>query len=163
MSYLDRLKAMRSDPFVGFVGDGGMGVLPKQPVPGAEHGLNLLESLQTRSKSEVFQQKKPLAGQDVSPKTYPPQQPTKPTKACFGADLRNSLALYVPQIDLYRCHVCSEPETPDRPLVPVLNPAVKSSDSHAHHWVHHVGACHDEHIRRIAERVEVALADAPPF
>jgi hypothetical protein len=70
-----------------------------------------------------------------------------------GTDLRNSLALYVPQVDPYRCHVCAGRETSDRPLIPVLS----AKPDHPH-WLHR--ACHDEHVRRIDERVALALASS---
>ncbi len=77
--------------------------------------------------------------------------------AITRALVRNSPALYVPQADPYRCHVCGDRETPDRPLVPVIN-AETMTGPDRHHWLHR--ACHDEHIRCQLEAVEAVMAAA---
>lgn len=68
-----------------------------------------------------------------------------------GAMLRNDPALYEPQADPNRCHVCGERETADSPFVAVLTPLPEHR-----HWLHR--ACHPEHVARMAAKAEVALA-----
>lgn len=176
MSYLDRLKARSSGGSVGSVGEGAApecrpghqsrasvgsvgaegGHVSQNEVRGAPSTpRTYLEELQSRLKSEVFRQNKPPSDQTANSETRPLRDPTKPTKALKAADLRNSLALYIPQLDSNRCHVCGGREGPDFPFIPVL-----SAKPECPHWIHE--ACHAEYVRLIDARVEAVLADADP-
>ncbi len=95
-----------------------------------------------------------------------PTVPTGPTEKhdfCRNTDveafrraaLRNSPALFEPQADPNRCHICGERETADAPFIAVL-----TAKPGTHHWLH--ADCHPEHVRRLDARVEAALADDEP-
>jgi len=71
------------------------------------------------------------------------------------AALRNSPALFEPQADPNRCHICGERETADAPFIAVL-----TAKPGARHWLH--ADCHPEHVRRLDARAEAALADDEP-
>ncbi len=79
----------------------------------------------------------------------------QPSDAVRRAELRNSPALFEPQADPNRCHICGERETADAPFIAVL-----TAKPGTHHWLH--ADCHPEHVRRLDARVEAALADDEP-
>ncbi len=79
----------------------------------------------------------------------------KNADAVRRADLRNSPALFEPQLDLNRCYICGGQEEQGRLFIAVL-----TAKPGAPHWLH--ADCHEEHVRRLDTRVEAALADDEP-
>ena len=152
----NREQSAEPDPSVGSVGEAGGRVWAHEGEQAGQHPPHILELLKSKLKTEVFRQKKPPSGSGPISKMRPPHEPTKPTKAFLAADLRNSSALFTPQADSNRCHVCGERESMDEPFLAVL-----SAKPEHPHWLH--VACHAEHARRIDARVEAALQAAAPI
>ncbi len=68
--------------------------------------------------------------------------------------VRNSAAMVATQTNVAICHVCGERNDDTQPVVAVLQPK-----GGAVLWMH-AGECHDEHSRRMAERVEAIMSAA---
>ena len=85
------------------------------------------------------------AGRDFFSKIRPIQEPTELTEGVATSNPTDNSQVHQPQADPNRCHVCGERENVEAPFIAVLTEVPE-----AHHWLH--AGCHDEHIRRCAER-----------
>ncbi len=169
MSYLAKLKAaLATEPSVGSVGSQGSPVPAIEPLAsvgfaGASSApFSEVECHATPSVGSVGNEGRgfqPIKSASIA-ETPLPQHPPKltegqPADAVRRAELRNSPALFEPQLDLTRCYICGGQEEQGRLFIAVL-----TAKPGAHHWLH--ADCHPEHVRRLDARAEAALADDEP-